>query len=130
MKFSFDSAGYRSDLAANVRKQEGSAAKELLTKERTTLEYSVAANIEKMIHELSSKKDGKRKDKEAEHRPDSDDEKPIVTEEIVEVVDANGEKQKLKLQTIELSMYIPDEVKLLYDIRRLLLIEHELGNLD
>ncbi|KKU81224.1 MAG: hypothetical protein UY07_C0023G0008 [Parcubacteria group bacterium GW2011_GWA1_47_8] len=126
MKFSFDAAKYRNELAGQleeIRTADKEAARQTLGEERKTLKYRVSEDIKKVTQKLRDKEQGQR-----ESAGIFSQEK-IVTEEL-RLEGSDGVEHLLEIQTIDISDQIPDEVKLIYDVYRLMFLDYHLENLD
>lgn len=117
MKFSFESEEYRDDLAHKLMAEESkSERRTLLQEEKEKLRYFLAKHISSFQRE--NKTDSTKKDTEE----DSDDKSKIERREI-RGVDESGEPYTLELEIVDISDEVPESVKIIYDMNRLLEIE-------
>lgn len=128
MKFSFEAGQYRKNLADKVREKRAddrNEAKELLEKERETLKYHVAEDIKKVLMNIEKKKKVLNDNVSPEQeKQGTDTERESV--EIVRMEGSDGIEHVLEIRTTDISDRIPEEVKLIYDIYRLAVLDRKL----
>lgn len=128
MKFSFDSEGYRNNLANELREKRATdkeGARQRLEEERATLQYKVSEDIKRVKQKIKEK----REKKGLETFPFIPNPEKTTLEE-VRLEGSDGIEHLLEVQTIDISDQIPEEVKLIYDIFRLFTLEQKLAHLD
>ena len=128
MKFSFDSGGYRENLAGELREQritDKEMARQTLEAKRVTLEYNVSEDVKRVQQKIRER----REEQELKETGFTPNPEKIVTEEIL-LSGSNGIEHLLEVQTIDISEQIPDEVKLIYDIYRLGVLDRKLKHLS
>lgn len=126
MKFSFEAGGYRKNLAEQLKTERSvdkDGAEKLLEQERSTLQYQVSEDIKKVQRKIKEKR-GESVEEENQITPEK------ISTEVVKMEGSDGVEHELEISTIDISDQIPDEIKLVYDIYRLAVLDTQFKHLD
>lgn len=123
MKFSFESQQYRDETAKELMETEKPDRKELLEKKRKTLKYVLMEHI----IDFNRKNDKRRKEGSVEEGvvPQETVDKKEIVVEVKPYEDEDYKKEyKVEVETIDISDQIPESVRIVYDMNRLLEVEY------
>lgn len=125
LEFSFDAKNYRKNLADSLREKRSEnpeSAKELLQKERETLQYKVSADIKKVLAKIEAKKHGKEEPALEHTEP-----KEIGIERL-KMTGSDGVERELEVHTLDISDQLPNGLRLAHDVFRLAVLESDLSH--
>lgn len=126
MKFSFDSEGYRNNLASELREERATdkeGARKRLEEERATLQYKVSADIKKVLEQIETKKQGN------EQQVQEPVELKDIGVETLKMIGSDGMERELEVRTLDVVDQMPDSLKLSIDLYRLWVIDTKLSDL-
>ncbi len=122
MKFSFESQQYRDETAKGLKETEKSERKEALEKKKRELKFVLSEHIRDF-----NRKNGKKR-KEVSIERESEDQKGKVERKKIfgktENSFGNNEDFGVEIEIIDISDQIPESVKIIYDMNRLLEVEY------
>lgn len=116
MKFSFESQQYRDNLAQEIVDKPKPERKALLEEKRKTLQFTLAEHIRDFTRK-NNKKGGE------DSVEGGSVEANVENREIVGK-DGEGKEYKVNIEVIDITNEIPESVKIIYDMNRLLEIEY------
>jgi hypothetical protein len=129
MKFSFESQQHRDDLAQELKETDKFERIALLEEKSNTLKYVLAQHIRDF--ERDADKSGERRRSEKEQEDDvSKNKSEKMTKQEIGIKDGDGNEHLIELEIADISDQIPESVKIIYDMNRLLEIEATIDDPD
>lgn len=113
MKFSFESQNYRDHLSHELMNEEDkSKRKALLEEEMKKIKYFLAEHVTNFRKKKKDSKEAKKENVEQKKK-----------KRVIRGIDESGEPYAVELEIDDISDEVPESVKIIYDMNRLLEIE-------